>query len=709
LKYYKTDGIGEPPRMMGVKPPGWASLTAELREPQPWVLDLNVIMCDTTNCTKAIDVAPPTVIHSFGSDNSDHLYVIGPGGLWRLVSPQLCDQTPPPSAPPSPLPIQVPVPAPVAQPQPAPIVPARSVFKNPKMYCPDENGNLKISLTVKTQTWKTNVFEFQTRSYDGEFPGPSIIVAPGSMLKIKIINQLEPTVYDAATSHNDQHPEINATNLHLHGLHVSPSGKGDNVLDLVAKPGETLEQFFQIPTDHHSGTFWYHPHVHGSGALQVEGGMAGALIILDQKADHPALPIRDNIMMFQHVGFRGEPHSHYQDLSEYFHSHLPTQIRNFGGNDRYVLVNGLYQPLIQMKLGETIRVRFINAGQFAFVNPTVPNTCEMHVIALDGVYVTKSFQTPRVILPSGARADVFIKCNSLTLDQVYHDVTSTSNGVMLSNALIYEGILFSLDVAEPNEREPPFSVPLPYISPDKFGDIRLEPVNPEDKRTIEFNGFLNTVNSKPFNRTTPLFKMELGSTQEWTLLSIGDSRNHPYHQHMNAFQVLSFPQSQHPYSNTGLIPGSWRDTIPLSDMGDVVIRWRAFNFSGLVLFHCHVIAHSDMGMMGMALVEGDENIYPHPLPQIVSKSFCKIDRPDPNLPAPVDFMNILRFTVFISFIFVVIASGIAFWVYYRRDAPAVNVNEHQFDESSTSGAEEASSGDTDPNQPLDHSSDGSTD
>jgi glucose/arabinose dehydrogenase len=37
LKYYKTDGIGEPPRMMGVKPPGWASLTAELREPQPWV------------------------------------------------------------------------------------------------------------------------------------------------------------------------------------------------------------------------------------------------------------------------------------------------------------------------------------------------------------------------------------------------------------------------------------------------------------------------------------------------------------------------------------------------------------------------------------------------------------------------------------------------------------------------------------------------
>jgi hypothetical protein len=273
-------------------------------------------MCDTTNCTKAIDVAPPTVIHSFGSDNSDHLYVIGPGGLWRLVSPQLCDQTPPPSAPPSPLPIQVPVPAPVAQPQPAPIVPARSVFKNPKMYCPDENGNLEISLTVKTQTWKTNVFEFQTRSYDGEFPGPSIIVAPGtppfsllpasslllmstnmtssrntgqvvispsyrstaqdhfvvrcffslrlcsqlyasllghmagifyffffflqilflngsfigSMLKIKIINQLEPTVYDAATSHNDQHPEINATNLHLHGLHVSPSGKGDNVL-----------------------------------------------------------------------------------------------------------------------------------------------------------------------------------------------------------------------------------------------------------------------------------------------------------------------------------------------------------------------------------------------------------------------------------------------------------------------------------------------
>ena len=59
---------------------------------------------------------------------------------------------------------------------------------------------------------------------------------------------------------------------------VNPSGNGDNVL-LSINPGVSFEYEYAIPPEHPAGTFWYHTHRHGSTALQVSSGMAGALII----------------------------------------------------------------------------------------------------------------------------------------------------------------------------------------------------------------------------------------------------------------------------------------------------------------------------------------------------------------------------------------------------------------------------------------------
>ena len=77
--------------------------------------------------------------------------------------------------------------------------------------------------------------------------------------------------------------DVNTTNLHLHGLHVSPSPYdaatgtcGDNIRCTV-RPGSELTFTAAIPDDHPTGTFWYHPHVHSTTALQVGGLMAATL------------------------------------------------------------------------------------------------------------------------------------------------------------------------------------------------------------------------------------------------------------------------------------------------------------------------------------------------------------------------------------------------------------------------------------------------
>src|SRR5207302_507082 len=71
---------------------------------------------------------------------------------------------------------------------------------------------------------------------------------------------------------------FNGTNLHAHGLWVSPTGNSDNVL-ISINPQVSFDYQYDIPPDHPSGTFWYHSHRHGSTALQVSSGMAGALIV----------------------------------------------------------------------------------------------------------------------------------------------------------------------------------------------------------------------------------------------------------------------------------------------------------------------------------------------------------------------------------------------------------------------------------------------
>jgi FtsP/CotA-like multicopper oxidase with cupredoxin domain len=70
---------------------------------------------------------------------------------------------------------------------------------------------------------------------------------------------------------------MDMTNLHFHGLEVSPNAPQDDVLDMIAMPGQTLNYRVDIPKDHPPGLYWYHTHPHGESYQQVGDGMSGAM------------------------------------------------------------------------------------------------------------------------------------------------------------------------------------------------------------------------------------------------------------------------------------------------------------------------------------------------------------------------------------------------------------------------------------------------
>ena len=98
-------------------------------------------------------------------------------------------------------------------------------------------------------------------TYDGTFPGPTLLMCPGDDVKVQIVNQV------------GEH-----TNLHVHGLHVDPRGNGDNVFLDIA-PGGRQTYRYHLPRDHDTGAFWYHPHLHHHVSAQLFGGLSGAIVV----------------------------------------------------------------------------------------------------------------------------------------------------------------------------------------------------------------------------------------------------------------------------------------------------------------------------------------------------------------------------------------------------------------------------------------------
>jgi FtsP/CotA-like multicopper oxidase with cupredoxin domain len=144
---------------------------------------------------------------------------------------------------------------------PAP-TPTGKELAQPRMIR-SSNGVLDVTLTAGPSAVSIGGTTVNALTYNGSLPGPMLLVRAGDTITVTLANRLsEPT------------------NLHTHGLHVSPNGSSDNVFRRI-DPGSTAEYRYQIPADHPPGIFWYHPHHHGMAARHVFGGLYGAIIVDD--------------------------------------------------------------------------------------------------------------------------------------------------------------------------------------------------------------------------------------------------------------------------------------------------------------------------------------------------------------------------------------------------------------------------------------------
>src|SRR5712692_2686413 len=143
-------------------------------------------------------------------------------------------------------------------------------------------------------------------AFNGGRVAPVIRASPGDVLRITYINDLPAKSRETCAVN----PCMNMTNLHFHGLTVSPDAPQDDVLSMMAKPGQVLHYAVKIPRDHPPGLFWYHTHPHGESHRQVLDGMSGAIVIEGMERYVPEIArLRERVMIVRGRSIEHDPNA----------------------------------------------------------------------------------------------------------------------------------------------------------------------------------------------------------------------------------------------------------------------------------------------------------------------------------------------------------------------------------------------------------------
>ena len=479
------------------------------------------------------------------------------------------------------------------------------------------NGRLKLKLVCVPGVVHMGAPKpVRTYTYNGIVPGYTWELKAGDELFVDLRNHL-PKIPHQPPMEMDRPHEWTTTNLHTHGLHVSPSGNADNIF-LKIPPGERQRYRIPIPDDHAAGIYWYHPHHHGAVTQQVRAGMAGLIIVRgDLDRVHEVRRAREKVMVLQSIEL-GEDYELLDPIPD------PTKEQAFFPRKNVLYtVNGKLGPKITMYPGEVQRWRLLNAAEGKYMSLKLDEH-ELHVLAWDGLTLAEPERENLVMMSSGNRVEILVKAGKPgTYELMLTPGSSQKPNIpgMPESISQHESDLFCNLAANMPVRG--LQDQPPELQPRSIATLEVRGTGPEmhlpsslpafdppvrpivRERHFRFtvardamNEFLSFgIDGRQFKADEEPYRVKLNTAEEWTLTNDCDNKlmdhAHVYHIHVNPFKITKI-------NGRKLDKPLWRDTFVLTKRsGDSLTFVSNFDdFTGRFVEHCHVIAHEDLGMMG---------------------------------------------------------------------------------------------------------------
>jgi suppressor of ftsI len=434
--------------------------------------------------------------------------------------------------------------------------------------------------------------------FKGREDPPVIRAVPGEDIRISYLNAMAKDSHERCI----EGPCMNMTNLHFHGLHVSPDAPQDDVISMMAMPGQTLNYVVNIPIDQPPGLYWYHTHPHGESYQQDLDGMSGAIVIDGIERYVPALQqMRERILVLRdRVIGKDDPSS--SELMLRVEVPAKTCGTSTEPPERIFTVNGAVRPQIAITPGEHQFWRIVNASPDRYVDLQVDGE-QLEIVALDGMPL--AFHNPghlvelasHILVPPAGRVEAIVRGprqgTRASLRTLCFDTGSDGDAnpemVLADMVNVAETLpkprIMSVDARLPISKplSPALIAQVENSSPDFVVDFT------EDKKGFYING------KKYGPSDPPMTTVSVGGFHHWRVTN-GSNEVHPFHIHQVHFLV---------YAQNGvqLETPEWLDTVnvPVGGYVDLMMDFTDPIIRGVSLFHCHLLSHEDKGMMAKIL------------------------------------------------------------------------------------------------------------
>jgi len=442
-------------------------------------------------------------------------------------------------------------------------------------------------------------------AFDGETVAPVIRASPGDILKITYINDLPAQSAETCAVN----PCMDMTNLHFHGLSVSPDAPQDDVLTMLAKPGQVLHYSVHIPRDHPPGLYWYHTHPHGESHRQVLDGMSGAIVIEGMERYVPEterLPERVIVV-------RGRSIEHDPNAAA-LKRDVEIPAKGCGGEAEAVqeifTINGMLRPRIEIAPKERQFWRIVNASADRYLDLQLDGQT-FEIVALDGMPL--AYRDPKhptrvtdhlLVAPAG-RLETIVTGPLPGTNRALRTLCVDTGPVGDPNPEMVLADLVQPSPTQPSPNRPDATAPRRVHSiddrPPLYRPIDVEALKKaEPDFTVIFtedkNGFY--INGRKFAAdASPMTSARVGTYQHWRIVN-QTAELHPFHIHQVHF--LAYAQN-----GVSLPHPAWLDTVnvPYGGSVDVILDFTNPVIKGMSVFHCHLLNHEDKGMMAKILFQ----------------------------------------------------------------------------------------------------------
>ncbi|MGP2492874.1 multicopper oxidase family protein [Mesorhizobium sp. PUT5] len=392
------------------------------------------------------------------------------------------------------------------------------------------------------------------------------------------------------------------TTIHWHGMPV-PADQDGNPSDPVASGGERIYAF-DLP-EGSAASYWFHPHPHSLTAEQVYRGLAG--IFLVKPKDDPIPPeYGDTILMLTDLRIAADGTMPDSTMVDFMNGRVGD----------HVLVNGQKNPAMVVAFGEKRRLRLFNATNARFLRLKFENA-SMTVIGTDGGLIEKPAAVDELLLTPAERVELIVffdrpgaaKLTTLDYERGWMGPDKPNEAGM---------ILLTAHVSDEAAGAMP-PLPAKLRSIESLGNpvvtrrfVLTESMGGMDHGGISMQGMDHSnmsmssdsmgmkfmINGATFNMNRIDEVSKVGQVELWEVVNEADM-DHPFHVHGTQFQIVE-------HEKNGKISTpfyrAWKDTVNIVAGETVRILLRQ-DLPGPRMYHCHILEHEQLGMMGTVDVQ----------------------------------------------------------------------------------------------------------